>query len=244
MSFLRVTSTTCLLSFALLLQTAIGVTDPLFHSCSNENFTANGPYATNLNKLMGYIYHQAPPTGFGLGSIGQDPNKAHGLALCRGDVSSSDCKSCITEASRQIHQSCPYSKGAQIWYDECLLKYSDEQFFGQIDNGSKLIMWNAKNVSNPVTFNQKSKELLSQLAKEASVKPKVYAAGELELGYNNTMKLYGLAQCTRDLSHSNCKICLDGIIADLPNCCDGKEGGRVITGSCIIRYEIYPFLSD
>ncbi|KAJ0111322.1 hypothetical protein Patl1_02073 [Pistacia atlantica] len=101
----------------------------------------------------------------------------------------------------------------------------------------------AKNVSNPVTFNQKTKELLSQLAKEASVKPKMYAEGELELGYNNTMKLYGLAQCTRDLSHSNCKICLDGIIGDLPNCCDGKEGGRIFTGSCTIRYEIYPFVS-
>ncbi|ESR60711.1 hypothetical protein CICLE_v10018332mg, partial [Citrus x clementina] len=219
--------------FALLLQTVTfgANVDPISYSCSNENFTANGRYQTNLNALMGYIYHQAPPTGFGIGSLGKNPIQANGLALCRGDVSASDCKTCVADAISTIRENCPYSKSAKIFYDNCMLKYSNDKFFGQIDNGTKYFMWNVNNVGYPVIFNQKSKDLLRQLADEASGKPKLYAAGELELNEGSKKKIYGLAQCTRDLSYNDCKMCRDRIISDLPRCCDGKQGGKVVTGS-------------
>ncbi|KAH1048152.1 hypothetical protein J1N35_038936 [Gossypium stocksii] len=70
-------------------------------------------------------------------------------------------------------------------------------------------------------FNAKTKELLSELATQAYTNPKMYAAGEMEL--YGSKKLYGLTQCTRDLSSTECKKCLDGIIGELPSCCDGKE---------------------
>ncbi|GLU09781.1 hypothetical protein SLE2022_266220 [Rubroshorea leprosula] len=231
----------CLLTFAFLLQSVIGA-DPLFHFCSSSgNFSTYDPYEANLNKLIGYLSYQAPSTGFAKGSIGDEPNQANGLALCRGDVSSDDCKTCIPEAGSEIRKRCPSNKGAIIWYDNCLVKYSDVDFFGQIDNQNKFYMWNVREVNNSVTFNQKTKELLSQLAQEAYRAPKLYATGEMEL--EGSTKLYGLTQCTRDLSGVDCKKCLEGIIGELPNCCDAKEGGRVVSGSCNFRYEIYPFVS-
>ena len=121
------------------------------------------------------------------------------------------------------------------------MKYSNKDFLGQIDNENWFSMLNMQNVSEPTIFNQKTRELLSQLAKDASFTTKKYAAGELELG--NSIKLYGLAQCTWDLSTIKCLQCLDDAIGQLPSCCDGKEGGRVVGGSCNIRYEIYPFVS-
>ncbi|KDP25874.1 hypothetical protein JCGZ_22904 [Jatropha curcas] len=242
MSFSKFTSFIYLLTFPLLHQTILA-TDPLFHFCSSsENFTTNGPYESNLNKIIGNLYIQTPQTGFGFGSSGQKPDQAYGLALCRGDVSTSDCKTCVVEASSEIRKRCPYNKAAIIWYDNCLLKYSDKEFFGQIDNRNKFYMWNVRVVSNPVEFNGKTKELLSQLVKDAYVSPKLYATGELKLEETYD-KLYGLTQCSRDLSSYDCKNCLDGIIGELPNCCDGKEGGRVVSGSCNFRYEIYPFVN-
>ncbi|KAJ6420685.1 hypothetical protein OIU84_028109 [Salix udensis] len=135
----------------------------------------------------------------------------------------------------------PYNKAAIIWYDNCLLKYSNNGFFGQIDNINKFYMWNVHVVSEPGPFNEKTKELLSQLANEARATPMLFATGELELG--NSTKLYGLVQCTQDLSSDVCKKCLDGIIGELPSCCDGKQGGRVVGGSCNFIYEIYPFVN-
>ncbi|KAG2687966.1 hypothetical protein I3760_09G073400 [Carya illinoinensis] len=235
------TSSVYLLTFALLLQTIFGAS-PLFHFCSSsENFTTNDPYESNLKKLLGNLNYQTPPQGFGFGTAGKHPYQTYGLALCRGDVGASDCKTCVNEASNEIHKRCPYNKGAIIWYDNCLLKYLNQDFFGQIDNQNKFYMWNLRNVSNPTKFNQMTWGLLSLLAKEASGTPKLYAVGEQELG--ESKKLYGLAQCTRDLSNTDCFKCLDGIIDELPRCCDGKEGGRVVSGSCNFRYEIYPFVS-
>ncbi|KAL7000204.1 hypothetical protein U1Q18_001352 [Sarracenia purpurea var. burkii] len=241
MSFSRFPSPLYLLCFAFLIQIAVGA-NPLFHFCStSDNFTANGPYETNLNKLMGYLYFKTPPTGFGSGSIGDIHDRANGLALCRDDVNNTDCKSCVAEAGAEIRKLCPYNKGGIVWYDECLFKYSNLDFFGTIDNQNKFYMWNVRNVSNPVEFNRKTRELLSGLSDLAYASPKLFAAGESEL--RESTKLYGLVQCTRDLSSSECKKCLADAIDELPSCCDGKEGGRVVCGSCTVHYEIYPIVN-
>ncbi|GMI77914.1 hypothetical protein like AT3G22060 [Hibiscus trionum] len=227
-------------AIAFLLQTASGA-DPLLHICSDSgNFSAYDPYETNLRLLTAHLSIQAPPSGFGLASIGQNPNRAHGLALCRGDVSSQDCKTCVVEAGSEIRKRCPHDKGAIIWYDDCLFKYSNVEFFGRIDDRNRFYMYNLNNVSEPGVFNAKTRELLSELANQAYGNPKMYAAGEMEL--YGSEKLYGLTQCTRDLSNDECKKCLDGIIGELPSCCDGKQGGRIVGGSCNFRYEIYPFV--
>ncbi|KAK4792155.1 hypothetical protein SAY86_022590 [Trapa natans] len=226
----------------ILIQTVHGA-DPLFHFCSSSsgNFTSGSPYEANLNKLTSFLYLKTPPTGFGEGSIGQHQDQSYGLALCRGDVSAPDCKTCVATAGDEIRKRCPLQKEAVIWYDNCLFKYSDKYFFGKIDTQYVFYLWNLNVVNNSLEFNQKTKELLTQLTVEAYVTPKLYATGESEL--DESTKLYGLVQCTRDLSAGDCKKCLDDAIGRLPSCCDGKQGGRVVGGSCNFRYEIYPFVN-
>ncbi|CAN4097076.1 unnamed protein product [Withania somnifera] len=217
-------------------------TDPLFHICSKSgNFTANSYYAQNLRSVLGDLYLKTPLTGFSSSSIGQNPDQTNGLSLCRGDVSSNNCKSCVLDASEELGKRCPYDKEAIIWYDNCLLKYSDKDFLGTTDNRYKFYMWNLQTVSKPEYFNAKVKELLGSFVEIAYKKKNLYATGEMEIEENK--KLYGLVQCTRDLSNEDCKKCLEDIITELPSCCDGKEGGRVVSGSCNFRYEIYPFIN-
>ncbi|KAI9124156.1 hypothetical protein K1719_005456 [Acacia pycnantha] len=55
--------------------------------------------------------------------------------------------------------------------------------------------------------------------------------------------MYCLAQCTPDLSPSDCRWCLCRVTGDLNWCCDGKQGGRVLYPSCYVRYELYPLYS-
>ncbi|KAJ9170535.1 hypothetical protein P3X46_018636 [Hevea brasiliensis] len=244
MSFSRISFFFILLSLAVIFQMVLG-TNPLMHYCSsNDNFTSHGPYERSLTKLMGNFYYLAPPNGFALGSLGQNSQeRPYGLTLCRGDVSASDCRTCVAEARSEIRKLCPNKKEGIIWYDNCVLKYSNKDFFGQIDKQNKFYLLNVQNVNDPMTFNQKTKELLSQLARIASTTPRMYAAGDLELDDQGSKKVYGLAQCTRDLSSVDCNKCLDGAIDELPSCCDGKQGGRVVGGSCTIMYEIYPFVN-
>ncbi|KAK4594813.1 hypothetical protein RGQ29_018508 [Quercus rubra] len=233
------------ISFSFLLLTlflhAVNCADPLFHFCfSQENYTANSPYGTNLNGLLKILSTKVPSKGFGLSSTGQGQAQANGLALCRGDVSKTNCKTCVIDAGKALGDRCPYKKGAIIWYDNCLLKYSNIHFFGEIDNENKFYLWNGQHVDNSTSFNPKVNDLLSSLSNKAYANPKFYATGDLKL--DSSSKLYGLAQCTGDLSGLDCKKCLETAISELPNCCDGQRGGRVVGGSCNIRYELYPFV--
>lgn len=235
---------TLLLSLFLLSPPAFGDSNIAFlsYTCSSfDNYTTNTPYASNLQQAFYQLTSTAPPSGFGLRSIGDDlQNQVNALALCRGDVSPNDCKNCIAMASNKIQQQCPDKKGASIWYDFCLLKYSNTKFFGKIDNGVRLYMWNVQEAENPAMFNEQVKNLLTSLAEKVEVTPKLYVIGEKEI--EGSKKLYGLVQCTRDLSSDACKKCLNDAVAELPNCCDAKIGGRVIGGSCNFRYEIYPIV--
>ncbi|BBH09330.1 Receptor-like protein kinase-related family protein, partial [Prunus dulcis] len=199
-----------------------------------ENYTANSSYGANLNLLFNRLYTKVPPSGFGLGSTGHAQNQVNGLALCRGDVSSQNCNTCVIGASKELRERCPYRRSRNL--------YSDVNFFGQIDNKNKFSMTNVQAVeNNPTLFNEKVQELLSGLSNEASdANPKFYATGEVQLDTFTT--LYGIAQCTRDLSNVNCKKCLDVAISGLPNCCDAKRGGRVVGGSCNVGFELYPIV--
>ena len=92
----------------------------------------------------------------------------NGLALCRGDVRSSECKACIRTADAQIRQLCPLKKEAAIWFDEYLLRYSDVEFFGEIDIEHKFYMWNTQNVTLPSTeFQAKVMKLMNSLKMKA-----------------------------------------------------------------------------
>ncbi|KAJ0051748.1 hypothetical protein Pint_02082 [Pistacia integerrima] len=230
-----------LLLFSLSLHVAI-CTNPLYHYCFGpKNFTANSPYRINLNNLLKTLPTKVSSTGFARGSSGQGQSRVYGIALCRGDVSKTNCVTCVNDAIKKLRQQCPKQKGAIIWYDNCMFKYSDADFFGKIDNKNKFYMYNVKGVDNPTSFNKKVKELLSSLASIASANQKWYVAGKLESDGSKT--LYGIGQCSRDLSNANCKKCLDSAISELPSRCSGKRGARVVGGSCNVRYELYSFVN-
>ncbi|XP_004487372.1 antimicrobial ginkbilobin-2-like protein [Cicer arietinum] len=235
------------LTLALIPQTSFALNDPLFHICStSKNFTPHTPYESNLKTLINSLIYKTPSTGFGIGSVGQaqyQNQPAYGLALCRGDITTLECKTCVSNASKEILNLCPYNKGAIIWYDNCMFKYSDIDFFGKIDNTNKFSLLNVQNVSgDSMKFNNMTKDLLSLLAYEASLDKKLYASGELKIG--ELERVYGLSECTRDLTSVDCKKCLDDAISELSNFSDGKKGGRVVGGSCNVQYEIYPFVRE
>ncbi|GMI93728.1 hypothetical protein like AT3G22060 [Hibiscus trionum] len=228
------------LTLAFLLQKAFGA----FNCFSSENFAANSPYESNVNGLISTLSTQTPQTGFGQASVGQSPNQVYGLALCAAYMSSSSCQTCVEQAGNEIRNNCPNNKGAIAWTNQngdCLLKYSNVEFFGQVDNQNKVIYLNPNTAGNPEAFSRQTNGLLLQLSDQGSVRANRSAAGELQV--YGLQKAYGLTQCTRDLSSSACKQCLEALIGEtLPTCCNGKEGARVFSGSCTLQYETFPII--
>ena len=87
-----------------------------------------------------------------------------------------------------------------------LLKYSNINFFGQIDDKNKFYTLNGQDVDDPVSFSLKVRELLNNLSNKANADPKFSATEDIEL--DSSSSVFGLAQDTRDLSGLDCKTCL------------------------------------
>lgn len=82
--------------------------------------------------------------------------------------------------------------------------------------------------------------LLGDLVSQAS------SGDQFSVGTTNSSSrtIYGLLQCTPDLSTSECNSCLEDCVGNLPDCCYGREGARVLKPSCSLMYETYPFFNS
>ncbi|KAK9223662.1 hypothetical protein WN944_012108 [Citrus x changshan-huyou] len=214
---------------------------------TTANFTRNSTYEKNLNLFLSSIPTNASrgngfSSGFFNATAGQDPNRVYGLFLCRGDQTTSGCQDCVTYATRNVLQLCRVSKQTILWYAECLLRYSDQSFFSTMATVPGVSLLNTQNVTDQGRFNELVGTQMSQAVTQAVNNTKRFATRKANFTASQT--LYSLAQCTPDLSSSDCNICLRGAIAQLPNCCSGKQGGRVLTPSCNVRYELYPFYNE
>ncbi|KAL6269564.1 hypothetical protein ACE6H2_026475 [Prunus campanulata] len=98
---------------------------------------------------------------------------------------------------------------------------------------------NTENVSSASldAFNQELTALFKRLGSEAAGGGDLhkFAVGNASVGSNSNITIYGLAQCTPDVSEGECATCIDGAFGVVPSCCSGTIGVRIVTPSCNIR---------
>ncbi|KAK2644372.1 hypothetical protein Ddye_019567 [Dipteronia dyeriana] len=232
-----------LLSLSSSMITFTGAAEPTYvnHACSDNKFTRNSTYQSNMNTLLSSFPSNASRSnGFYKTTTGHDPNRVYGLFQCRGDVTTTTCQDCVDFASTDTIQRCPDQKGNIIWYDECLLHYSDSSiiYTSGLNNGP--LMANGTEVTiEPSRFHQLMLEIMREAATQAANDPKRFATRK---GNSTTSQpLYGLVQCTQDLSNTDCSRCLEESIANLRA---GRMGGRSLIPNCYSRYELYLFYNE
>ncbi|XP_058769617.1 cysteine-rich receptor-like protein kinase 25 [Vicia villosa] len=236
-----------------LLTSTITATTPtyLFQFCTKNQTNPNSVYHSKLKTLFSSLSSNATNNHefYNTTIPSKNPsNTAYGLFMCRGDVSSNLCQQCVANATQTLStdSDCSSSKQAVIWYDECMVRYSNTSFFSTVATRPGVFLVNSANITNQESFNSllsvTMKESADKAAANSSVGAKKYATKEASISGFQT--LYSLAQCTDDLSSQDCSSCLSDAIGYLPQCCDGKQGGRVLFPSCNIRYELYPFYTN
>ncbi|KAJ0827397.1 putative Gnk2-like domain-containing protein [Helianthus annuus] len=218
--------------------------DFLYSFCQNaENYTANSTYQKNLNTALSTL----PTTNNGFGfynfSTSQGNDTVYSVSLCRGDINLDVCQSCLNDSIVKLRQVCPNQKEAFAYYDYCMLKYSNQIILGT--TGTRFYTrGNPRNITDIDGFNGALAPLLRKLRVEAA------AGGPLKkFASDNTSgpgfsTIYGLVQCTPDLSEQQCSNCLESIINRIVEYLDGKQGGRILLPGCNFRYEIYRFVNQ
>jgi hypothetical protein len=211
--------------------------------CSTTvNYTSNSTYRANLNSLLASMSSNTEiDYGFYNFTARENSDKVNAVALCRGDISMEECRSCVNASSHDLLQYCPNQKEAIIWYTTCMVRYSNKLIFGVMEDNPLLAYYNVQNVSDVEGFNQVLRPLLDMLRNRAAsgnATPKFAAASAAAPDFQT---IYALLMCTPDLDELECSSCLGRATQYIPQCCDGKQGGRYIAPSCDLRYEIYTF---
>ncbi|XP_059450910.1 cysteine-rich repeat secretory protein 38-like [Corylus avellana] len=216
---------------------AVARPDFLYYFCIHDkggNSAGNSSYEANFSDLL---FSLSAITEIDRGvshyAYGQNSDQVYAIGFCRGDVNLHACRGFLNDAAFLLTERCPQQKEAIGWYDECMLRYSNRSIRGAEKTSLKFFMWNLYNMS----ANYDLRTPLERRRGRA-------AAGGLDLMFaagNGIPSLYALAQCISDLSEQECNDCLLGAFESIPQCCDGKEGGRVVRPSCNIRFEVYPF---
>jgi Salt stress response/antifungal len=71
----------------------------------------------------------------------------------------------------------------------------------------------------------------------------MFATGSENVASSSSNKVYGLVQCTQDLSKDDCYLCLQDFVKAIHSHCNGKIGGNFFGTTCSLRYETYHFFS-
>ncbi|XXG69344.1 hypothetical protein AAC387_Pa06g2237 [Persea americana] len=214
---------------------------PRVYCMNGSTYTIGSQFETNLNLLLPSLTTNGPLniTTFYNTSYGKEPDRVYGFAQCMSGAPIDDCRLCLNNSRVQILQNCPNSRRATVRDYNCLLRYSDRPFFSQLEMNQRQGLYNAQNISDPVRFDTLVRTLMENVSTTAAMNPSRIATGVTN--YTQFASLYGLAQCTRDLSNGSCYRCLEEAIGGIKWCCDAKQGGLVYFVSCNIRYEVYAF---
>ncbi|XP_031126914.1 cysteine-rich receptor-like protein kinase 25 isoform X2 [Ipomoea triloba] len=215
----------------------------LLHCRNTTTYTPNSTYKANLDSLLSILSsNDTRENGFYHARVGGEGSNdtVYGLFLCRGDVPPEVCKSCVVEAGVTLPDLCNNGKTAIIWYDNCMVRYSEKSMLGIIDLSTGVEWTNKENGTEPNRYMQFVGKVFDQIITRASSgSDKKFAV--LEANFSVFEMVYALGQCTPDLSNVECQICLRNVTAKLPSFDFGSRGARVVYPSCNIRYEQYPF---
>ncbi|XP_044320900.1 cysteine-rich repeat secretory protein 38-like isoform X2 [Triticum aestivum] len=137
---------------------------------------------------------------------------------------------------------CPGRRNYMLVHDTCLLRHASASFFGAADTSRVKYRRNPQNATQPEQFASLLAPLMGSLAERAAyASPRMFAVGTADV--TSSDRIYGMAQCTRDLGKDDCHSCLVTAVSRIPTCCAGRRGGQVIFRTCSVRFEVYPFFS-
>ncbi|GAB4862136.1 Cysteine-rich receptor-like protein kinase [Ancistrocladus abbreviatus] len=220
--------------------------DQIYFYCPNTTlFAPQTTFQANRDRLLSSLVSNATqPNGFYNTTVSSrgGGSAVYGLFLCRGDDSLDTCQTCVKTAVNYILKNCPTGKVATLWFEFCLIRYSNESFFGALGNEIVVYVLKTQNISgNAAAFMELVGDTMNEIAATAANGGSGKKFATKQVSFTAFETVYGLGQCTPDLSSLLCRQCLSQCIGSLPTCCSGKQGGWVLLPSCTARYEIYPF---
>ncbi|CAJ2627967.1 unnamed protein product [Trifolium pratense] len=208
------------------------ITTLVYKGCSKETFTdPNGAYSQSLSALFGSLVSQSTKTKFYKTTTGNGQNSITGIFQCRGDLTNSDCYSCVSKLPVLSDKICGKTIAARVQLLGCYMFY-EVAGFPQISGMEVLFKTCGKTNAAGRGFEERRDTAFSVM--ENGV---VSGHGFYATSYQS---LYVLGQCEGDVGDSDCGECVKSAVQRAQVECGSSITGQVYLHKCFISYSYYP----
>jgi hypothetical protein len=216
----------------------------MYSVCQNETEKTNTSYKSNIKNFLSWIITDSATGNLSnYNAVGSknnsDQDDVYGFYECRADITGSFCQFCINTAVGEIGQRCPNGDKAMIWYDLCIIGYSNKNNTGKVIVEPSWNVTGSKLVKDSTELAKVETSITSLIEKMSTAATHNWATGEFN--WSDTEKRYSLVQCNRALSKAGCKQCLEALLDRVPRCCGTKVGWVVVCPSCGMKIDDYNF---
>ncbi|KAG0475386.1 hypothetical protein HPP92_015072 [Vanilla planifolia] len=198
------------------------------HTCITPSTDTNLP--SSINVALDSVVKNAPGTGF---AEFRNPGGVNAFGRCTGAHVGLSCADCLANAAAIFRGNCGNYETGVVWYNSCMLRYSTEDFFGSWDaQPIYLILPSTQDAQIPI---QDAVLQLAQTVSNMAVQSGAKLFAAMDHAFNG-LNIRTMAQCTQDLSTSQCQECLGWLRDNIASNCGNKDGCRLFHASCILRY--------
>ncbi|MBA0548886.1 hypothetical protein Golob_019953 [Gossypium lobatum] len=213
--------------------TAADYTNLVFKGCADQKFQdPSGVYLQNLKNLMQDLVSQSSQRTFSTAASGEDPNAINGLYQCRGDLSTSQCYSCVSKIPKISDKVCGKAVAARVQLSGCYLRY-EIAGFKQVPETEFLYKVCGSSSSGGTEF-EKRRETAFNMAEEG------VKSGSSLFYTGDYQSVYVLAQCQGDMGTANCGDCVKTAFDTAKNNCGDSVSAQLYLHKCYISYSYYP----
>ncbi|QCD85740.1 interleukin-1 receptor-associated kinase 4 [Vigna unguiculata] len=185
----------------LLLFITTSAQEPIYMNSFCDNSTlVSSSYKANVDTLFSWLTTDSYESdGYNYTSVNSNNHNnddaVYGLYSCRYDITGYFCKFCITTASNELSRRCSNTVGAIIWYDICIIRYTNQSFSGKV---SLSPIWNTTGTRKIKDSSEvkKTEDSMESLIRKATVETKKFWAVD-EFDWVENEKRYGWVQCDR-----------------------------------------------
>ncbi|XP_073146032.1 plasmodesmata-located protein 6-like [Henckelia pumila] len=210
----------------------------VYLGCSQLKYNPNSPYQSNVNSILASLVNSASfanYNSFKNAFPASVPDQAvlYGLFQCRGDLTNpGDCHDCVADAVSRLGALCVGASGGALQFDGCYVRYDNVSFLGAED---KTVVYRKCGPSTGYGSDLSTRidGVLGYLAGSGQY---------FRVGGSGNLK--GYAQCTQDLSMSECQDCLSEAIQRLRSECGSAAWGDMFLGKCYARYSERGYTPD
>ncbi|TYI74072.1 hypothetical protein E1A91_D07G174800v1 [Gossypium mustelinum] len=213
--------------------TAADYTNLVFKGCADQKFQdPSGVYLQNLKNLMQDLVSQSSQRTFSTAASGEDPNAINGLYQCRGDLSTSQCYSCVSKIPKISDKVCGKAVAARVQLSGCYLRY-EIAGFKQVPETEFLYKVCGSSSSGRTEFEKRRETAFNMAEEGVKSSSSLFYTGDYQ-------SVYVLAQCQGDMGTANCGDCVKTAFETAKNNCGDSVSAQLYLHKCYISYSYYP----